>query len=116
MKLLKRILFIFVTLIMLVLISAGIMIYWIGHKALPNYNESIELKGISGKVTIVRDSFAIPHIYAENEHDLYIKLKRIIQYRDSFNAKKAVSEHYLKYCWEKQIKNFDKILSETIGK
>ncbi|HAQ19682.1 MAG TPA: hypothetical protein DCR40_10690 [Prolixibacteraceae bacterium] len=40
--------------------------------AIPDYNKDIKLSGLIADVTVIRDSFAIPHIYAENEHDLYI--------------------------------------------
>ena len=39
--------------------------------SLPTYSGEISLKGISEEVTIIRDSFAIPHVYAKNEIDLY---------------------------------------------
>jgi penicillin amidase len=41
------------------------------HAPLPDYNKDVQLAGLSDKVEIYRDSFAIPHIFAENEHDLY---------------------------------------------
>ena len=35
-------------------------------------NESFQLKGLHDKVEIILDEHMIPHIYAQNEHDLYI--------------------------------------------
>jgi penicillin amidase len=40
--------------------------------ALPDYDEDISLAGLRENVTVYRDSFAIPHIYAQNENDLYL--------------------------------------------
>jgi penicillin amidase len=35
-------------------------------------NENIQLKGLYDKVDIIFDEHLIPHIYAQNEHDLYL--------------------------------------------
>lgn len=35
-------------------------------------NENIQLKGLHDKVDIIFDEHLIPHIYAQNEHDLYL--------------------------------------------
>jgi len=43
----------------------------ISKKSLPDYNENIQLTDIKQPVKVYRDSFAVPHIYASNEHDLY---------------------------------------------
>jgi penicillin amidase len=42
------------------------------HRSLPDYNEDILLSGLYAPVEVYRDSFAIPHVYARNEHDLYM--------------------------------------------
>jgi penicillin G amidase len=60
--------------VVLVILVVGALIF-IGQfktRALPDYNKDIQLAGLSADVTVIRDSFAIPHIYAENEHDLYM--------------------------------------------
>jgi penicillin G amidase len=41
-------------------------------KALPDYNHNFNLEGLSKKVEITRDKWAVPHIYAQNEPDLYL--------------------------------------------
>ena len=71
MKLLRTILFSFLTLIILAAIAGGIFINYTGKKALPDYNRDILLAGLSSEVSVKRDSFAIPHIVAENELDAY---------------------------------------------
>ena len=57
----------------LILITGGlfIFIYNFSHKSLPDYNTDIKLEGMLDEVEIYRDEFAIPHIYAKNEMDLY---------------------------------------------
>jgi len=60
--------------VILVVVVFGVLIF-IHHfktKALPDYNKDVKLSGLIADVTVLRDSFAIPHIYAENEHDLYM--------------------------------------------
>ena len=62
-----------VTVLLLLIILAGlILISSVKNRALPDYSQDVQLAGLSGKVEIIRDSFAIPHIYAENEPDLYM--------------------------------------------
>jgi penicillin amidase len=68
----RRILTIIGTIIGVVLIGALIYFYQFKTRALPDYNKDIKLFGLTAEVTVIRDSFAIPHIYAENEHDLYV--------------------------------------------
>ncbi len=64
---------IIITLSVLILIVGGIFafVYNFSHKSLPNYNENIALTGMDDEVEIFRDEFAIPHIYAKTETDLY---------------------------------------------
>ena len=37
----------------------------------PNYEGSLDLKNISSEATVYFDDYGIPHIYAENEQDLF---------------------------------------------
>jgi len=54
------------------LVVAGwVFLNGIKKRALPDYNQTIVLDGQQGHVEVFRDSFAIPHVYAENEADLY---------------------------------------------
>jgi penicillin amidase len=71
MKTLKRVLTII--LLVIVLAAAGGMIFLnsVKTRALPDYSANVDLEGLSAPVTVFRDSLGIPHIYAENEEDLY---------------------------------------------
>jgi len=71
MKFLKR--FLTIILIMIVLALAGGMIFLnsVKTRALPDYNANLDLEKLSAPVTVFRDSMGIPHIYANNEEDLY---------------------------------------------
>ncbi|NOR34830.1 MAG: hypothetical protein GQ579_09135, partial [Bacteroidales bacterium] len=71
MKIMKRILTL--VLIVIVLAAAGGMIFLnsVKTRALPDYNAAVDLEKLTSPVTVFRDSMGIPHIYADNEEDLY---------------------------------------------
>ncbi|MFW6290267.1 MAG: penicillin acylase family protein [Mariniphaga sp.] len=71
MKIFKRVLLVLSLVILIVVIAGYFMLHRIRTSALPDYSENVSLSGLTGEVTILRDSFAIPHIYAQNEADLY---------------------------------------------
>ena len=60
-------------LIALVLLGIGAYFFVqnIKKSALPDYNKNIKIEGLTGKVQVYRDVHGIPHIVAQNEHDLY---------------------------------------------
>lgn len=61
-------------LILLVLVFAAVWIFLSGikNRAVPDYNRDVRINGLTGDVEVFRDSFGIPNVYAENEHDLYL--------------------------------------------
>ena len=71
MKLFKKILFSVLLLLFVVAIGAFFFINHLSKKAIPDYNQTIELSGLTDEVQVYRDSLAIPHIYAKNEDDLF---------------------------------------------
>lgn len=57
-----------------VILLAGIVslaYYWTIARPQPDYEASIELDGLRQKVTIHWDDYGVPHIFADNEEDLY---------------------------------------------
>ena len=72
MKTVKRIATTLIIFIILVFSVAFIVIGVFMHRAVPNYKFDSSLKGLQSEVVILRDKYAIPHIYADNEHDLYL--------------------------------------------
>lgn len=56
----------------LLLLAFWLFVRNVTHGPLPDYNKDLQIKGLEGRVEVLRDSFAIPHIFAENEKDLYI--------------------------------------------
>ncbi|MBN2236020.1 MAG: penicillin acylase family protein, partial [Bacteroidales bacterium] len=71
MKLFKKILLGLLVLIFILAIGAYLFVNHLSKKALPDYNQKVELTGLLDEVQVFRDSLAIPHIYAKNEADLY---------------------------------------------
>jgi len=71
MKKFKNILLIFFTVLILAAIAIAITLNNYNQKALPDYNKNLVYSKLKSEVTILRDSLAIPHIYADNEEDLY---------------------------------------------
>ena len=43
----------------------------LSKKNLPNYDQSFKVDGLQGKVDISRDKWAVPHIHADSEYDLF---------------------------------------------
>ncbi len=71
MKTIKIIAGILLALILCILIGSAILVRYVSHRAIPDYNAGIVLEGLQGNVEVLRDTFGIPHIYAQNEEDLY---------------------------------------------
>ncbi len=71
MKLQKRILSILAALIVVALAGGLIFLSHLKTRAVPDYNKDVDLENLTAKVTVHRDSLGIPHIYAQNEADLY---------------------------------------------
>jgi penicillin G amidase len=71
MKLFKRILTGLAIIIILAVVAGFFFLNNLRNASLPDYGKDEQLPGLTGEVTILRDSFAVPHIFAESEADLY---------------------------------------------
>ena len=71
MKIIRVILRSLGVLIILLLIAVVFLLRNVSRRAIPDYNADVVLSGITGSVEVYRDEFGIPHVYAENELDLY---------------------------------------------
>ncbi len=58
--------------LLVIMVGGYFFISHIAKRAVPDYNKEVLLEGLNNEVKVFRDSFAIPHIYAENEEDLYL--------------------------------------------
>jgi penicillin G amidase len=58
--------------LLLLILGVSIMaVYWTFYKPLPDYTSTLTLPGLQAEVDIHWDTFGVPHIYADNESDLY---------------------------------------------
>ncbi len=60
-------------LLLLVLIATLVGFFWM-RSSRPDYNAALRLPGLSQPVEVFFDDHAIPHIYAQNERDLFMAL------------------------------------------
>ncbi|NGP86732.1 penicillin acylase family protein [Fodinibius halophilus] len=60
--------------LILILGIGGIAIYWTFYRPLPDYQSTVEQPALEQEVDIHWDSHGVPHIYADNKHDLYYSL------------------------------------------
>jgi len=67
----KKAAIIIAVLILLMVIAGSLYVRSIATRGLPDYNKDVSLDGITDDVVVYRDSYAIPHIFAKNEPDLY---------------------------------------------
>ncbi len=63
--------YVFVALI-LSAIAAYFYVQHLKKSALPDYNQNIKISGLTKEVAVYRDAYGVPHIIAQNEHDLYM--------------------------------------------
>jgi penicillin amidase len=68
----KKFLKIIAVVIVLFVIGGYFVVQNIKKSGLPDYAKNIKIAGLTDKVTVYRDQNGIPHIYAQNERDLYI--------------------------------------------
>jgi len=71
MKILKTILLALAAILIIALIGGLIFLSGIKKGALPLYDGELTVSGLTGEVTVYRDERGMPHIYADDEHDLY---------------------------------------------
>ena len=60
----------------LILLAIGAigLIYFLASQSLPDYNQTVEVKGISAPVEIVRDTANVPHILGQSDPDVFFGL------------------------------------------
>ncbi|SCM67782.1 penicillin acylase family protein [Donghicola eburneus] len=53
---------------------AVLAIYYLAARSLPDYSRDIQLSGAKGEIEIVRDTAAVPHIFADDDFDVFFGL------------------------------------------
>ncbi|SMO97046.1 penicillin acylase family protein [Gracilimonas mengyeensis] len=61
-------------LLILIIGFAGLAFYWTFYKPLPEYEATIPLEELNEEVDVFWDNYGTPHIYANQEADLYFAL------------------------------------------
>ena len=60
-------------LVVLVLLMVG-FVWYLASQSLPDYNQTLEVEGLSTPVEIVRDNADVPHIFANTDRGVYFGL------------------------------------------
>ncbi|MFC2089296.1 penicillin acylase family protein [Bacteroidota bacterium] len=71
MKIFKRIGSVLVLLLIVILVGGLLLLNYMQKTGIPDYEEDVDLENMTEEVRVIRDSLGIPHIYAQNEEDLY---------------------------------------------
>ncbi|MCP5095759.1 MAG: penicillin acylase family protein [Chloroflexi bacterium] len=62
------------TAVLALILIGAIIVTWLVRRAWPKLDGTLTVAGLEAPVDIVRDEWSVPHIYAENEHDLFFAL------------------------------------------
>ena len=57
--------------LLVLLVLAGIGIYFWLQSTKPTLDGELQLKGLKAPVEVLYDDYGVPHIYAQNEDDLF---------------------------------------------
>ena len=55
-------------------VCAVVVAYYLAARSLPDYNAELELPGALGKIEVVRDTANVPHIFADQDADVFFGL------------------------------------------
>ena len=64
---------VFTGLMLVVFLALGV-VYWMASRSLPDYDATHQVSGLTGPVEIVRDHANVPHIFAQNDGDVFFGL------------------------------------------
>lgn len=104
-----------VLLLALIVILAGISV-WVVRRAWTQVDGSIDVAGLTAPVEVTRDSWGVPHIYAQNEADLFFA-QGYIHAQDrlwQLEMNRRVSQGTLSEIMGEQAINFDRYM-RTLG-
>ncbi len=72
MRFIKGLLMFVLVVVVIVAVVAGGSYLYLTRRAQPQINGTLQIPGLSAPVTVIRDKNGIPHIYAGNQHDLFL--------------------------------------------
>ncbi len=67
----KKLLKIATVSLLFVLLGFFLFLFFLFYNSLPKTKGKVSLKGLKAEVEIIRDSWGVPHIFAQNEEDLF---------------------------------------------
>jgi penicillin amidase len=67
----SRIILIILGIVLLIAVAGSIFVAYTVRRPFPQTDGSITLDGLQSEVNVLRDEYGVPHIYAQNESDLY---------------------------------------------
>jgi penicillin amidase len=71
MRILRKVVLGVLVVALLFAILAGGAGYFLFLRAFPKTSGTLQVSGLEDRVEISRDKWGVPHIYAQNEHDVY---------------------------------------------
>ena len=60
--------------LVVLVVLAVLLVYYFASQSLPDYHRTLEVAGLSAPVEIVRDQADVPHIFGENDADVFFGL------------------------------------------
>ena len=51
-----------------------LLVYWFAARSLPDYDDTVQVQGVTAPVEIVRDNANVPHIFGETDEDVFYGL------------------------------------------
>ena len=60
--------------LVLLVVLAVALVYYLAAQSLPDYDKTLAVAGITGEVEIVRDNANVPHIFAAEDPDVFFGL------------------------------------------
>lgn len=55
-------------------VAASALAYYLATQSLPQYSKTTTLPGLKARIDIVRDTYGVPHIYGQTDHDIMFGL------------------------------------------
>src|SRR3972149_3315513 len=72
MRTVVRILTILVVIVVVLGLVAGGVFFYVSRKPFPQITGTLRVSGLQSSVTVIRDKWGVPHIYADSPHDLFL--------------------------------------------
>lgn len=63
-----------ITGVLLLLLGCVVLLYWFASRSIPDYSARMQVAGLGDNVEIVRDNANVPHVFGQNDEDVYFGL------------------------------------------